>query len=64
MARPGAALNFAKEEEGYAEKRESEEREHALQSETPKFQTAAGVLFGLTEATSDTTLKVDAEFEF
>jgi hypothetical protein len=62
MARPGAALNFAKEKEGYAEKRESEERE--LQSEAPKFQTAAGVLFGLTEATSDTTLKVDAEFEF
>ena len=58
-------LNFGEEEEGSAaEKRESEEGEHEQKSEAPELKMAAGVLFGLSDATSDVTFKLDAELEF
>jgi hypothetical protein len=43
---------------------EIEETEHEQKTEAPEFNLAAGVLFGLTEATSDVTFKLDAELEF
>ena len=46
------------------EKRQSGESEPAQNSEAPKLNMAAGVLFGLSDATSDVTFKFDAEFEF
>jgi hypothetical protein len=33
-------------------------------SEAPELKMAAGVLFGLSDATSDVTFKLDAELEF
>ena len=47
-----------------AEKQESEETEHEQKTEAPELKVAAGVLFGLTEVTSDVTYKLDAEVEF
>lgn len=46
------------------EKHRSGESEPAQNSEAPKLNMAAGVLFGLSDATSDVTFKLDAEFEF
>jgi hypothetical protein len=43
---------------------EREETEHEQKTEALEFNVAAGVLFGLTEVTSDVTFKVDAELEF
>ncbi len=63
-AGPVIYLNFGEEEDGYAEKRESEETEHEQESEAPELKMAAGVLFGLSDATSDLTFKFDAELEF
>ena len=64
-AGPVIYLNFGEEEEGSAaEKRESEEGEHEQKSEAPELKMAAGVLFGLSDATSDVTFKLDAELEF
>ena len=64
-AGPVIYLNFGEEEEGYAaEKRESEETEHEQKSEAPELKMAAGILFGLSDATSDLTFKFDAELEF
>jgi len=58
-------LNFGEEAEGYAtEKRESDEGERERKSEAPELKMAAGVLFGLSDATSDVTFKLDAELEF
>jgi hypothetical protein len=53
-------LNFGEEEEGF----ESGETAHLQKSEAPELKMAAGVLFGLTDATSDVTFKLDAELEF
>jgi hypothetical protein len=64
-AGPVIYLNFGEEGEGpAAEKRESEESEHEQKSEAPELKMAAGVLFGLSDATSDVTFKLDAELEF
>lgn len=64
-AGPVIYLNFGEEAENSStEKRGSEESEHAQESEPPEFQMAAGFLFGMTEATSDLTFKLDAELEF
>jgi hypothetical protein len=64
-AGPVIYLNFGKEEEGSAaEKRESSETEQVQKSEAPELKMAAGVLFGMTDATSDVTFKLDAELEF
>ena len=64
-AGPVIYLNFGEEAGGYAgKKRESEESVREQKSETPELKMAAGVLFGLTEATSDVTFKLDAELEF
>ena len=58
-------LNFGEEEEiSAAEKRESEVSKHEQEPEAPEFKMAAGVLFGLTDVTSDVTFKLDAELEF
>ena len=61
-AGPVVYLNFG--EEGYGEKRESEESENEQKSEAPEWKMAAGVLFGLSDAASDVTFKLDAELEF
>ena len=45
-------------------RRQSGESEPEQNSEAPKLNMAAGVLFGLTNATSDVTFKLDAELEF
>jgi hypothetical protein len=64
-AGPVIYLNFGEEEEGYAaEKRESDEGERDQKSEALELKLAAGVLFGLSDATSDVTFKLDAELEF
>jgi hypothetical protein len=42
----------------------SNEDEREQKSEAPELQMAAGVLFGLSDATSDVTFKLDAELEF
>ncbi len=64
-AGPVIYLNFGEEEEGYAaEKRESNEGEREQKSEALELKLAAGVLFGLSDATSDVTFKLDAELEF
>jgi hypothetical protein len=58
-------LNFGEEAENLpAEKRETEETAFEQKSEAPELKMAAGVLFGLSEATSDVTFKFDAELEF
>jgi hypothetical protein len=64
-AGPVIYLNFGEEEAGSAaEKHESGETEQVQKSEAPEFKMAAGVLFGMTDATSDVTFKLDAELEF
>ena len=63
-AGPVIYLNFGEEAESEVEKRESEESEHEQKSEAPELKMAAGVLFGLSDATSDVTFKLDAELEF
>jgi hypothetical protein len=61
-AGPVIYLNFGEEAEASAsEKRESESEQ---KSEGPELKMAAGVLFGLSDATSDVTFKLDAELEF
>lgn len=58
---PVVYFDFSKEEvreSEYGEK--AEERE----TESPEFKMAAGVLVGLTDATSDVTFKLDLELEF
>lgn len=58
-------INFGEEaESSIAEKQESEETEHEQKTEALELKLAAGVLFGLTDVTSDVTLKLDAEVEF
>jgi len=47
-----------------AEKPDNEETDHEQQSPAPKFEIAAGALFGLSEVTSDVTFKLDAGLEF
>ena len=59
-AGPVIYLNFGEEEES----REGEESEREQKPEAPQLEMAAGVLFGLSEATSDVTYKLDAELEF
>jgi len=62
-AGPVIYLNFG--EEGYgAERSEAEESEHEQRSGALELNMAAGVLFGLSDATSDVTFKFDAELEF
>jgi hypothetical protein len=64
-AGPVIYLNLGQEAEGSATgKRENEETEHMQESEAPELKMAAGVLFGLSDATSDVTFKLDAELEF
>ena len=64
-AGPVIYLDFGEEEGGSpAEKHESQESEHEQKSEAPELQMAAGVLFGLSDAASDVTFKLDAELEF
>jgi len=64
-AGPVIYLNFGQEAESYpADKREREETAYEQKSEAPELKTAAGVLFGLSDATSDVTFKFDAELEF
>ena len=64
-AGPVLYLNFGEEAEQYsAAKRESEESAYEQKSEAPELKMAAGVLFGLSDATSDVTFKFDAELEF
>jgi hypothetical protein len=64
-AGPVIYLNFGEEEQNSsAEKLESEESGHEQESEAPELKMAAGVLFGMSEATSDVTFKLDAELEF
>ena len=62
---PVIYLNFGEEAEGpEAKKLEREETEQGQRLEAPEFNVAAGVLFGLTDVTSDVTFKLDAELEF
>jgi hypothetical protein len=64
-AGPVIYLNFCEEEAGSAAKKhESGETEQVQKSEAPELKMAAGVLFGMTDATSDVTFKLDAELEF
>jgi hypothetical protein len=63
-AGPVVYLNFGEEASSSAEKRENDESEHEQESEAPEIKMAAGVLFGLTDVTSDVTFKLDAELEF
>jgi hypothetical protein len=64
-AGPVIYLNFGEEEESSsAGKSESEESEHEQKSEAPELKMAAGVLFGMSDATSGVTFKLDAELEF
>lgn len=62
---PVIYLNFGQEAEGpEAKNQEREETEREQESEAPEVNVAAGVLFGLTDVTSDVTFKLDAELEF
>jgi hypothetical protein len=62
---PVVYLNFGKQAKGSDnDEHNNGGPEHDKESEAPKFEIAAGVLFGLTEATSNVTFKVDAELEF
>jgi hypothetical protein len=63
-AGPVIYLNFGEAEGSAAEKRESEGGAREQKSEAPELKMAAGVLFGLSDATSDVTFKLDAELEF
>jgi hypothetical protein len=61
-AGPVVYLNFGEEKNFAGEKQENDEGEHEQKS--GEFKMAAGVLFGLSDATSDITFKFDAELEF
>jgi hypothetical protein len=63
-AGPVIYLNFGEDEASESKRRESEESTHEEKPETPELKMAAGVLFGLSDATSDLTFKLDAELEF
>lgn len=64
-AGPVIYLDLGKDaKDAEVERRQSGESEPEHNSEAPKLNIAAGVLFGLSEATSDVTFKLDAEFEF
>jgi hypothetical protein len=64
-AGPVIYLNFGQEAEGAAMgNHEYEETEHEQEAEAPELKLAGGVLFGLSNATSDVTFKFDAELEF
>ena len=63
-AGPVIYLNFAEEGAGSAVEHENGETEQEQKSEAPELKMAAGVLFGLTDATSDVTFKLDADLEF
>jgi len=64
-AGPVIYLNFGQEDED-AEigKHEHEETDYVQRPEAPELKLAGGVLFGLSDATSDVTFKFDAELEF
>jgi hypothetical protein len=59
---PVIYLNFGDEEDDSRKRLSDDER--AQESNSLKLEMAAGVLFGLTDATSDVTFKLDAELEF
>jgi hypothetical protein len=59
---PVLYINFGEEAETSGTERE--ETEHEQKTEAPELNLAAGVLFGLTDVTSDITFKLDAELEF
>jgi hypothetical protein len=62
---PVVYLKFGEQAAGSnSDEPESAGSEPEKEPRAPKFEMAAGVLFGLTEATSDLTFKVDAELEF
>ena len=63
-AGPVIYFNFGEEEGSAAERHESDEGEREQKSAAPELKMAAGVLFGLSDATSDVTFKLDAELEF
>jgi hypothetical protein len=62
---PVIYLNFGEEAEGpEAKKPERGETEREQETEAPEINVAAGILFALTDVTSDITFKLDAELEF
>jgi hypothetical protein len=62
---PVVYLNFGERAKGSdSDEHQNGGPEDEKESEAPKFEMAAGVLFGLTEATSNITFKIDAELEF
>jgi hypothetical protein len=64
-AGPVIYLNFGQEADDAAiGKHEYEETEHEQDAEAPELKLAGGILFGLSNATSDVTFKFDAELEF
>jgi len=64
-AGPVIYLNFGQEaEDAEIGKHEHEETEYVQRAEAPELKLAGGVLFGLSDATSDVTFKFDAELEF
>jgi hypothetical protein len=63
-AGPVIYLNFGKEAGSAAANRESDESIQVQRSEAPEVKIAAGVLLGMTDATSDVTFKLDTEVEF
>jgi hypothetical protein len=63
-AGPVIYFNFGEEEGSATERHESDEGEREQKSEGPELKMAAGVLFGLSDATSDITFKLDAELAF
>jgi hypothetical protein len=64
-AGPVIYLNFGQEaEDAETGEHEYEETEHEQETEAPELKLAGGVLFGLSDATSDVTFKFDAELEF
>lgn len=64
LHRAGPVIYFDLGEEAEDEEREREKAEHEQKSEWPELKMAAGVLFGLSDATSDVTYKFDMELEF
>jgi hypothetical protein len=64
-AGPVIYLNFGQEaEDAEIGEHEYEETEYVQRAEAPELKLAGGVLFGLSNATSDVTFKFDAELEF
>ena len=62
---PVIYLNFGWQADSVSpRKREDGETDGGQESRSLKLETAAGVLFGLTDVTSDVTFKFDAELEF